>query len=96
MSFILRAVLILLIFSFVVYVFKAIARLSFNLKGALKEVRTIRANMDGRPMASAEMKRCAACGAFVAARDALTVSSRNQAQTFCSRECLQSSVAKTS
>lgn len=96
MSFIFRAVLILLIFSFVVYVLKAIARLSFNLKGALSDVRTIRARMEGRPTASAEMKRCAACGSFVADRDALTVSSRNRAQIFCSRECLQSFVAKTS
>ena len=96
MSFLLRAVLILLVFSFVVYVLKAIARLSFNLRGALTEVRAIRAKMDGRPAASAEMLRCAACGAFVSARDAVTISSRNRAQTFCSRECLQSFVAKSS
>ncbi|MFN0085448.1 MAG: hypothetical protein ACKVX9_08680 [Blastocatellia bacterium] len=96
MNFILRAVLILLVFSFIVYVFKAIARLSFNLKGALKDVRTLRARMEGRPTASAEMLRCAACGSFVASQDAVTVSSRKHAQAFCSRECLQSFVVKSS
>jgi hypothetical protein len=88
LSFILKFVLVLLIFSFVVYVLKAIARLSFSLRGALREVRQMREQLSGRE-ASAEMVRCAACGAFVAARDALRLSSRGRAETFCSHECIQ-------
>lgn len=88
MGFILRAVLILLAFGFVVYVLKAILRLSSHLKSTVKEVKTMRDQLGGKMTASADMVRCTSCGAFVSARDALTVSSRNRAQVFCSHECL--------
>lgn len=88
MGFILRCVLILLVFSFVVYVLKAIVRLSAHLRTTVKDVKTMRDQISGTPAKSAEMVRCIACGSFVASREALTVSSRNSAQTFCSHECL--------
>ena len=90
----LKIVFILLIFGFVVYVLKAIARLSFHLRGALKDVRTLRDQMGGRPVASADMVRCARCGAFVSTRDAVTISSPNRAQVFCSQECMRAHVAR--
>jgi hypothetical protein len=90
LSFLLKAVLILIIFSFVVFVLKAIARLSFRLQGTVKEMRRLREQLGVQPPpAGAEMVRCAACGAFVAARDALTLSARGRAQAFCSKECIQ-------
>lgn len=93
MSFLLRAVLILLAFGFVVYVLKAIARLSFHLRGALKDLRRVREQMSGGLAANAEMVRCASCGAFVLSRDAITISLRNQARVFCSRDCMRTHVA---
>jgi hypothetical protein len=93
-SFILKLVAILLIFSFVVYVLKMIARLSHRLRGAVRDVQSIRDQMSGRPVASAEMVRCAACGAFVSSRDAVTISSRNRARFYCSRDCARAAVAK--
>ncbi|MGH9839232.1 MAG: hypothetical protein ACREEM_10655 [Blastocatellia bacterium] len=93
MNFLFRAVLILLAFAFVVYVLKAIARLSFNLRGAIKDLRRVREQMAGRPAANAEMVRCASCGAFVSSRDALTVSSRNRSLAFCSQSCMRAKVA---
>ena len=93
MNFVFKFVLILIVFSFAVYVFKAISRLSFRLQGTAKEVRKMREQLgEPRRPASAEMVRCLACGSFVAARDALTVSSRGRAQTFCSHECIQAHV----
>ncbi len=95
MTFILRIVLILIVFSFVVYIFKAIARIRFNLSGTIKEVRKLREQLSGRPAtAGAEMVRCASCGAFVSSRDALVVSSRNLTQSFCSPECIRSHALK--
>ena len=92
MGFIFRFVLILLVFAFVVYVLKAIARLSHHLRGTIRDVKEIRERM---PTAtSANMVRCLSCGAFVSARDAVTVSSRNSSQTFCSSECARAHVAK--
>jgi hypothetical protein len=91
-TFIIRAVLILLLFCFVVYVIKSIARLSHRLRGAVKDVQSLRDQISGRPKASAEMVRCAACGAFVSSRDAVTVSSRNAARSFCSKECARAGV----
>ncbi len=93
MSFILRCVLILLIFAFIVYVIKAIARLSHHLRGTIKDVKEIR-ERGGRPAASAEMIRCASCGAFVSSRDAVTISARGRSQIFCSRDCAQAHIAK--
>ena len=92
MGFIFRFVLILLVFAFVVYVLKAIARLSHHLRGTIRDVREIREKMS--PAVSANMVRCLSCGAFVSARDAVTISSRNRSQTFCSSECARAHVAK--
>jgi hypothetical protein len=85
-SFLIRWVLILLLFAFVVYVFKAIARFIFNLQGATRDIRKIREQKSG----GAEMIRCAGCGAFVHALEAVTISKGKNRQSFCSRECLQS------
>jgi hypothetical protein len=92
LGFIYRFVLALLVFAFVVYVLKAIARLSHHLRGTIRDVREIREKMS--PAVSANMVRCLSCGAFVSARDAVTVSSRNRSQTFCSSECARAHVAK--
>jgi len=92
LGFIFRFVLILLVFAFVVYVLKAIARLSHHLRGTIRDVREIREKMS--PAVSANMVRCLSCGAFVSARDAVTISSRNRSQTFCSSECARAHVAK--
>jgi hypothetical protein len=87
-------VLILFVFAFVVYVIKAIARLWFHLRGTVKDVQKLREQVSGRPVTSAEMVRCAICGAFVASRDAVTLSTRNRAQFFCSQDCMRVHVAK--
>lgn len=92
MGFIFKCVLILLVFAFVVYVLKAIARLSNHLRGTIRDVREIREKVS--PAVSANMVRCISCGAFVSARDAVTISSRNRSQTFCSNECARAHVAK--
>ncbi len=94
MRFILICVLILLVFSFVVYVMKAIARLSNHLRGAIKDVKEIREQKGGRPVASAEMAPCAQCGAFISARDAVTVSSRGGSRVFCSSDCARAHIAR--
>lgn len=95
MGFIIKCVLILIVFSFVVYVMKAITRLSAHLRGTIKDVKTIRDQMGGKPVASADMVRCASCGAFVASRDAITVSARNRAQVYCSHECISAHAKST-
>ncbi len=87
MGFIIKCVLVLLVFSFIVYVLKAITRLSAHLRATVKDVKHLRTQGGSRP-ASADMVRCVACGAFVASRDAITLSARNRAQAFCSHECL--------
>jgi hypothetical protein len=93
-SFILKGVLILFIFAFVVYVLKAIARLKQDLHRAKQEARRSRADGDGQTglankSRSTSMLRCAACGAFVAAREAVTLSTGGRSQAFCSHECLR-------
>lgn len=92
MGFIFRFVLILLVFAFVVYVLKAIARLSHHLRGTIRDVNEIREKVS--PAVSANMVRCISCGAFVSARDAVTFSSRNSSKSFCSSECARAHVAK--
>ena len=92
MGFIFKFVLILLVFAFVVYVLKAIARLSHHLRGTIRDVKESREKVS--PAVSANMVRCISCGAFVSARDAVTISSRNRSQTFCSNECARAHVAK--
>lgn len=88
MGFIFKCVVILIVFSFIVYVMKAITRLSAHLRSTVKDVKHLRDQVSGGTKVSADMVRCAACGAFVSARDAVTVSSRNQIQSYCSHECL--------
>src|SRR5262249_35922097 len=92
LSFIFRAVFILLLFCFVVFVLKAIARLSSRLRITIKDVQKLRDQLGGRASANAEMIRCVSCGAYVSARDAVTISSGNRAQVFCSRECVRTYV----
>ncbi|HEV2669446.1 MAG TPA: hypothetical protein VG324_31305 [Blastocatellia bacterium] len=92
MNFIFRCVLILLVFAFIVYVLKAIARLSHHLRGTIRDVKEIREKVS--PGVSANMVRCLSCGAFVSARDAVTFSFRNSSQTFCSSECARAHIAK--
>jgi hypothetical protein len=94
LNFILRCVLILLVFAFVVYVIKSIARLSYRLRGTIKDFQNLREEVSGRPVANTEMVRCATCGAFVMSRDAVSVSSRKIARSFCSPECMRASVLK--
>ncbi|HEU0179261.1 MAG TPA: hypothetical protein VFV58_33770 [Blastocatellia bacterium] len=94
MGFIFKFVLILLVFSFIVYVLKAIARLSHHLRGTIRDVKEIRENVSKRAAVSADMVRCFSCGAFVSARDAVTLSSRNSLQIFCSSECARAHIAK--
>ena len=89
MTFILRAVVIVFIFAFVVYVMKAISRLSSNLRSTAKELNKMRDQAPTHQPKSTEMIRCAACGAFVAPRDAVQVTSSGRGQMFCSYECLQ-------
>ena len=93
MNFIFKCVLILLVFAFIVYVLKAIARLSHHLRGTISDVKEIREKVSGRPAASADMVRCLSCGAFVSSRDAVTISSRNRSLVFCSGECARAHIS---
>lgn len=94
MGFIFKCVLILFVFAFVVYVLKAIARLSHRLRATIREVTEIGEKVSGRGGVSANMIRCFSCGAFVSARDAVTITSRNRSQNFCSSECARAHIAK--
>lgn len=89
MSFVLRAALILLVFAFVVYVLKALRQLNYDLRRTKKEMRQPGAGRAGRAAADTPMLRCAACGAFVAAREAVQISARGKSRNFCSTACLQ-------
>lgn len=85
-----KAVAILFIFAFVVYVLKMISRLSLHVRKTAKELTKMRDQAAApRQPKSTEMIRCAACGAFVAPRDAVQVTSGGRGQMFCSYECLQ-------
>ena len=89
-----KLVLALIIFSFVVYVFKAIARLGFNVRRTMKDVKTIRERMDGRAQStgdvSAEMVRCLHCSAFVSSKHAISLRAGGRLSYFCSEQCLKS------
>ena len=89
MSFVLRVVLVLIVFSFVVFVLKAISRLSFRLRGTMREVSRMRDRMPGSGAVSAEMVRCASCGAFVSRLDSVQLRVRNQSLSYCSELCLK-------
>jgi len=91
---IIRCLIILFAFAFIVYVLKAIARLSHRLRATIKDVKEINEKAPGRSKASADMVRCLSCGAFVSSRDAVTISSRNSSQVFCSGECARAHIAK--
>ena len=95
---VLRCLVILIAFAFIVYVLKAIARLSYRLRGTINDVREIRETVSGRGRAtkqpSEDMVRCLSCGAFVSSRDAVTISSRNKSQVFCSSDCARTHIAK--
>jgi len=91
LGFIIRFVIILLVFAFVVYVLKAIARLMHHVRGTAGDLRKLREEVGGR--VNQEMVRCANCGAFVSSRDALVVSARNSRQVFCSQDCVRARVA---
>jgi hypothetical protein len=92
-----KLILYTLLFAFVVYVFKMIARLSHRVRATITDVNKLREVMQsvaggvgGRPQAvSAEMVKCETCGAFVAAKEALAVSQKQRKQFFCSRECMR-------
>jgi hypothetical protein len=94
LSFIFKCVLILFVFAFVVYVLKAIARLSHRLRATIRDVKEIGEKVSGRGGVSADMVRCFSCGAFILTRDAVTISSRNRSQNFCSNACARAHIAK--
>jgi hypothetical protein len=89
LTFILKLVVLLLVFSFVVYVLKAIARFSQNLRRIKSEIQQMRNPAMGGGKVSAEMVRCASCGTFVASGDAVQLRVRNRSQTYCSEVCLK-------
>ena len=89
MRLILGLVFILLVFSFIVYVMKAISRLSFRLRGTMREVSRMRDRMPDAGTVSAEMVRCESCGAFVSRRDSVQLRVRNQSLSYCSELCLK-------
>ena len=95
MPFLFKLIFYTLVFAFVVYVFKMIARLTFNVRATVKDMRKLRETMQAvasggkRPTVSAEMVRCQTCGAFVASKEALVVAEKQKKQYFCSRECLR-------
>ncbi|MBX3279739.1 MAG: hypothetical protein KF868_17185 [Acidobacteria bacterium] len=89
MTFILKLVVLLIVFSFVVYVLKAISRFSANLRRIKNEVQQMRNPSARGGAVSAEMVRCATCGTFVSASDAVQLRIRKRAQTFCSEDCMQ-------
>ncbi|HKQ74388.1 MAG TPA: hypothetical protein VJ810_11915 [Blastocatellia bacterium] len=91
---IIRCLLILFAFAFIVYVLKAIARLSHRLRGTISDVKEIREKASGRGRTTEDMVRCLSCGAFISLRDAVTISSRNKSQAFCSSACARAHIAK--
>ena len=94
MIFLFRLVLFTLLFCFVVYVLKMIARLSHRLRATITDVNKLRRLFEGRPEVSAEMVRCQTCGAFIAAKEAVTISSKQGRQSFCSRDCMQAQLKR--
>jgi hypothetical protein len=89
--------MILVVFAFIVYVLRAIAGLRTHLRSTVRDLRRLREEAQGRPGAdsgaSAEMVRCLSCGAYVASRDAVVISSRGASQVFCSQACMRVRVA---
>jgi formylmethanofuran dehydrogenase subunit E len=94
LGFIFKSVLILIVFAFVIYVLKAITRLSHHLRVTIRDVKDIREKVSNRATASAEMVRCFSCGAFVSAREAVSFTPPANSRMFCSSECARSHIAK--
>ncbi len=94
MTFMFRLIIFTLLFCFVVYVLKMIARLSHKLRATMTDVKKLRQVFEGGPKVSAEMVRCQSCGAFTSAKDAVVISSGQSRQTFCSRDCMQAHVKR--
>lgn len=92
MTFIFKLVIFTLLFAFVVYVLKMIARLSQRVRATVTDVNKLRELFEGRPQASADMVRCQNCGAFIAAKEAIKVSGKKTKVVYCSRECLNAAV----
>lgn len=92
MTFIFKLIIFTLLFAFVVYVLKMIARLSQRVRATVTDVNKLRELFEGRPQASADMVRCQNCGAFIAAKEAITVSGKKTKVVYCSRECLNAAV----
>ncbi len=92
MNLIFRLVIFALLFAFVVYVLMMLARLSQRVRATVTDVNKLRELFEGRPQASAEMLRCKNCGAFIAAKEAITVSGKKTKVVYCSRECLNVAV----
>jgi hypothetical protein len=94
LGFLFKLILFTLLFAFVVYVFKMIARLAYKVRATITDVNKLRETMQSvaagaRQTVSAEMVRCAKCGAFVAAKEAVVVTDKQRKQYFCSRECVR-------
>lgn len=87
MIFIFRIVAILIVFSFVVYVLKAIAGLTRNVQKTARELTRIR---EKESSGSVQMVRCASCGAFVTPGEVVKIVSGGRTEVFCSHECLVS------
>lgn len=95
MSIVFKLILFALLFSFVVYVLKMIARLSQRLRATVTDVSKLREVLQGRPTPAADMVRCQNCGAFIAAKEAITVSGKTTRVIYCSRDCLNAAVKTT-
>ena len=94
LGFIFKFVLALFIFAFIVYVLKAIARLIHHLRRTINDLKELREKASERSRPTEDMIRCLSCGAFVSSRDAVTISSRNRSQVFCSNACARAHIAK--
>ena len=92
MTFIFKLIIFTLLFAFVVYVLKMIARLSQRVRATVTDVNKLRELFECRPQASADMVRCQNCGAFISAKEASTVSGKKTKVVYCSRECLNADV----
>ena len=94
MSFLVKLALLLVIFSFIVYVLKAISRFSYHLRRVKSDLKQVREQMSGKESVSAEMVRCVTCGTFVSSRDAIQLRIRDRSQVYCSEICLEKNRAR--
>lgn len=90
---ILRIIIILIVFSLVIFLLRRMARLSLQVHGTLKEVREIKNKLGQKPSPTGtDMVRCLACGSFVSAHEAVTLFAQGRSQSFCSHECIKAHV----